>query len=182
MSFADRTFSLDPEPLNFTLIFRVFYFLQMANSYTQIYIQAVFAVKFKQSLIQSSFESRLYSFICGILKNNGHSCLIINGMPDHIHLLFRLKPSQAISDLMRILKANSSKWINQEGFTKHPFSWQIGYGAFSYVQKDIESTVKYIKDQKNHHRNVSFREEYMKLLKEHGINPDEEYLFHWFDE
>ncbi len=103
--------------------------------------------------------------------------LQLNGMPDHIHVLFGMRPSQSLSDLMKAVKGDSSKWINEKGFTKSRFSWQAGYGAFSYAKSEIANVIRYIKNQKEHHKSITFRDEYFKLLKEFEVEYDEKYLF-----
>ena len=149
----------------------------MANTYTQIHIQAVFSVQNRQCIISDSWKNELYKYITGIIKNNKHKLLAINGMPDHIHFLFGLRPSQSISDLLQDIKGNSSKWINEKKFIKGKFSWQEGYGAFSYRKSDIHQIINYIRNQQEHHRRKSFTEEYLELLKEFNIDYDERYIF-----
>ena len=149
----------------------------MANTYTQIHIHAVFAVQNRISLITETWKDRLYQYITGIIQNNGHKLLTINGMPDHLHILFGLRPSQSLSDLMQDIKGDSSRWINQNQFTKGRFSWQEGYGAFSYSKSQVSRVANYIENQERHHRKISFLEEYRKILDDFGIEYDERYLF-----
>ena len=149
----------------------------MANTYTQIHIQAVFSVQNRQCIISDSWKNELYKYITGIIKNNKHKPLAINGMPDHIHILFGLRPAQSISDLLQDIKGSSSKWINEKKFVKRKFSWQEGYGAFSYRKSDIPQIINYIRNQQEHHRRKSFTEEYLELLKEFNIDYDERYIF-----
>ncbi len=149
----------------------------MANTYTQIHIQAVFSVQNRQCIISDSWKNELYKYITGIIKNNKHKPLAINGMPDHIHILFGLRPAQSISDLLQDIKGNSSKWINEKKFVKGNFSWQEGYGAFSYRKSDIPQIINYIRNQQEHHQRKSFTEEYLELLKEFNIDYDERYIF-----
>jgi len=149
----------------------------MANTYTQIHIQAVFSVQNRQCIISDSWKNELYKYITGIIKNNNHKLLAINGMSDHIHILFGLRPSQSISDLMQDIKGNSSKWINEQKFIKGKFSWQEGYGAFSYRKSEISQIINYIKNQQEHHRRKSFTKEYLELLQEFHIDYDERYIF-----
>ena len=149
----------------------------MANTYTQIHIQAVFAVQNRKSLIQDPWKRELYRYITGIIHNNGHKVLQINGMPDHIHILIGMRPVQAVSDLIKQVKQNSSKWINKNHYTPHGFSWQSGFGAFSYSKSQLPKVIKYIQNQEIHHRKIPFREEYLSLLKIHAIEYDERYLF-----
>ncbi|PKP44617.1 MAG: transposase [Bacteroidetes bacterium HGW-Bacteroidetes-13] len=149
----------------------------MANTYTQIHIQTIFAVQNRQSLIQPKWKDDLYKYITGIIQHNGHKMLQINGMPDHIHLLFGMSPVQALSDLIKQVKQDSSKWINQKGFTKGKFSWQAGYGAFSYSKSQLPRVITYIQNQENHHKTKTFGEEYLELLKTHEIKFNQLYIF-----
>ena len=149
----------------------------MANTYTQIHIQAVFAVSNRQSLIHEKWESELYIYITGIIQNHGHKLLQINGMPDHIHLFFGMRPTQSLSELMKQVKGDSSKWINEKGYLKNKFSWQAGYGAFSYSKTDVPKIIQYVKNQKEHHQAISFKDEYLELLKSFDIAYDERYIF-----
>ena len=149
----------------------------MANTYTQIHIHAVFAVQNRLSLIRDQWKDELYKYITGIVQNNNHKLLIINGMPDHIHILFGLRPAQSISDLLQDIKGSSSKWINDRRFVKGKFSWQEGYGAFSYAKSDLHRVTSYIENQQNHHGKKSFTEEYIDLLEEFGIDYNEKYIF-----
>ena len=149
----------------------------MANTYTQIYIHIVFAVKYRQSLISDKFKDELYKYITGILKNKNQKLISINGMPDHTHLFVGMKPEMAISDLVRDVKSNSSKFINDKRFTKGKFEWQDGFGAFSYSYSQIDNVVKYIQNQEEHHKKKTFKEEYIGLLKKFEIKYDETYLF-----
>ncbi|OBX24580.1 REP element-mobilizing transposase RayT [Gelidibacter algens] len=150
----------------------------MANTYTKIHIQAVFAVRNRQSLISAIWKDELYKYMTGIIQNHDHKVLQINGMPDHIHILFGMRPTQSLSDLIKQLKQDSSKWINQKDFVNGKFSWQAGYGAFSYSKNDIPEVTNYIKNQEEHHKSKSFNEEYLDLLKDFEIAFDERYLFH----
>ncbi len=149
----------------------------MANTYTQIHIQFVFAVKYRDGLIQSSFKAELYQYISGILKPHNHKLLAINGMPDHIHIFIGMRPTQSISDLMQDIKGNSSKWINEKKFLKVKFEWQEGFGAFSYSKSHVNKVIDYIKNQEVHHKKETFRDEYLKFLKAFEIDYDERYIF-----
>ncbi|ASB49112.1 IS200/IS605 family transposase [Alkalitalea saponilacus] len=149
----------------------------MPNTYTQIHIHAVFAVKNRLSLISKLWEQRLYQYITGIIQNHGHKMLSINGMPDHVHILFGMRPIQSLSDLMRDVKGDSSLWINESKFVAGKFSWQDGYGAFSYSKSQIPAVASYIENQKTHHQKKSFMEEYTKILKDFEIEYDEKYIF-----
>src|SRR5699024_5842704 len=123
----------------------------MANTYTQIHIHAVFAVRNRLSLINESWEEELYKYITGIIQNQGHKLLAINGMPDHLHILFGMRPVQSLSELMQDIKGDSSKWINNKRLVKGRFSWQAGYGAFSYAKSQLPNVIRYIENQKKHH-------------------------------
>ena len=149
----------------------------MANTYTEIHIQFVFAVKHRDGLIHSSFKNELYQYITGIIKNHNHKLLAINGMSDHIHILIGMRPTQSISDLLQDIKGNSSKWINEKKFLKVRFEWQEGYGAFSYSKSQVNNVIDYIKNQEQHHTVKTFREEYLEVLKLYEIEYDERYIF-----
>lgn len=149
----------------------------MANTYTQIHIQFVFAVKFRNAVIKPSWKDELYKYITGIVQNNKHKLLAINGMPDHIHILIGMRPSQSISELMQDIKANSSKWINKRGFLKTRFEWQEGYGAFSYSKSQLKKVALYIENQEEHHKQKTFLEEYVELLKKFEVDFDTKYIF-----
>jgi len=149
----------------------------MSNTYTQIYIQAVFAVKGRQNLILHANEDELYRYIGGILKNKGHKYLAINGMPDHVHIFFGMKPIEALSDLIRDIKANSSGFINDKKWFRGKFLWQEGFGGFSYSQSQLNNVINYIKNQKEHHKKVTFRDEYISFLREFDIVYDKKYIF-----
>ncbi|HMW65449.1 MAG TPA: IS200/IS605 family transposase [Chitinophagaceae bacterium] len=149
----------------------------MANTYTQIHIQAVFAVSNRLCIINEKWEDELYKYISGIVQNQGHKLLAINGMPNHVHVFFGMRPSQSLSDLMQDIKGDSSKWINQKKLTMGKFSWQEGYGAFSYSKTHVERVIRYIKNQKQHHEKISFTEEYLDMLRKFGVDFNEAYIF-----
>jgi len=149
----------------------------MANTYSQIHIQSVFTVQDRLCIIKKFWKEELFRYITGIIQNNGHKVLAINGMPDHVHVFFGMRPSQSISDLLQDIKGDSSKWINQRGFVKGRFSWQEGFGAFSYSKSHVDRVIDYIKDQEAHHRKVTFVEEYIDFLKRFDIPYDERYIF-----
>ena len=148
----------------------------MANTYTQIHIHAVFAVQNRKSLIQKEWQDELYRYITGIITGNGHKLLQIGGMPDHIHILFGMRPTQSLSDVMQDIKGNSSLWINKKRLLYGKFSWQEGYGAFSYSKSQIDKVVRYIQQQEKHHKKRNFEEEYLELLKLFGIDFNEKYI------
>lgn len=149
----------------------------MANTYTQIHIQFVFVVKYRKGLIEVSFKEELYQYISGIIKHYDHKLLAINGMPDHVHVFIGMRPTQSISDLMQDIKASTSKWINDKKFLKVKFEWQSGYGAFSYSKSHVQNVINYIKNQENHHKKQTFRDEYLDFLKKFDIEYDERYIF-----
>jgi putative transposase len=149
----------------------------MANTYTQLHIQCITAVKFRQAMIQPNWKERLHRYISGIVKNNGHKMLSINSMPDHLHFLFGLRPAQSLSDLMRLVKGESSEWINKQKFSRSSFRWQEGYGAFSYARSQINKVALYIENQEQHHRKKTFIEEYKSFLDHFEIEYDERYIF-----
>jgi putative transposase len=149
----------------------------MANTYTQIHIQAVFSVQNRECIIQKQWKDELYKYLTGIVQHNKHKLLAINGMPDHVHVLFGLRPSQSLSDLMQDIKGSSSKWINEKRFIKSRFSWQEGYGAFSYSKAELPNVLNYIDGQKTHHSKKTFTEEYLEMLKEFEIDYDERFVF-----
>jgi REP element-mobilizing transposase RayT len=148
----------------------------MGNTYTQIHIHAVFAVQNRLSLIQKQWEEELHKYISGIITNNGHKLLQIGGMPDHIHVLFGMRPTQSLSNLMQDIKGNSSMWINQKRLIAGRFSWQEGFGAFSYGKSQIDNVVKYIQQQENHHKKRTFEDEYLELLKLFNVDYNEKYI------
>lgn len=151
----------------------------MAGTFSQIYIQVVFAVKGRTSLIHSSWEEELYKYITGIVQNKEQKMLAINGIPNHIHFLIGMRPSCCLSDLVREVKKSSNEFIKLKGFTPHKFQWQEGFGSFSYGHWDLDNVIRYIQNQKEHHRTKTFREEYEKLLRDFNIEFKDEYLFEW---
>ncbi len=153
----------------------------MAGTFSQIYIQIVFAVQNREAMISALWEEELYKYITGIVRNKGQKMLAINGMPDHIHLFIGMKPSCCLSDLVREIKKSSTELIKEKEFSKFKFNWQEGYGAFSYSHSQIDSVVKYIMNQKEHHKKQTFREEYVDFLKKFEIEFKNEYLFKWIE-
>jgi len=149
----------------------------MANTYTQIHIQAVFVVKNRACLIRDEWRTDLYKYISGIISNKHHKPLAINGMPDHLHVFFGMKPTESISDLLQDIKASSSKWINDKKLVPGKFSWQAGYGAFSYSKSHVPRVINYIANQEIHHGKTTFLQEYLKFLEEFDVEYDERYLF-----
>ncbi|HAB52944.1 MAG: transposase [Ignavibacteria bacterium RIFOXYB2_FULL_35_12] len=153
----------------------------MAGTYSQVYIQVVFAVNGRQNLIGKIWKEELNKYIAGIVKGKEQKSIIVNGMPDHIHTFIGLKPVMAISDLVRDIKNNSSKFINDRKFVRGKFSWQEGYGVFSYSHSHISRVYNYILNQEKHHQNITFKQEYLELLKKFEIEFNEKYLFEWID-
>jgi len=149
----------------------------MANSYTQIHIQFVFAVKFRAALIGNERKGRLFQYMTGIFQENKHKMLQINGMPDHIHIFIGMRPHQSISSLIQNVKTESSKWIKAQNLCSYPFAWQEGYGAFSYAKSQVDDVIRYIQNQEIHHRKETFLDEYKKFLIAFGIEWDEKYIF-----
>ena len=149
----------------------------MANTYTKIHIHAIFSVQNRQSLISSDWRDDLYKYITGIVQNHNHKMLQINGMPDHIHVLLGFRPTQSLSELMKYVKQDSTKWINQNKFVNGRFSWQKGYGAFSHSRPQIPQVIHYIQKQREHHKKKSFREEYLDFLEKFDVDYDERFIF-----
>lgn len=149
----------------------------MANTFTQIHIQSVFSVQIRACIIRKSWKENLYRYITGIIQNHGHKVLAINGMPDHVHVFFGMRPTQSLSDLMQMVKGDSSQWINEQRFIQGRFSWQEGYGAFSYSRSQVPAVIRYVRNQEEHHRTRSFIEEYHDFLRKFGIAFEERYTF-----
>lgn len=149
----------------------------MANTYTQIYIQVVFAVQGRQSLIHPERNDELQKYITGIVTNQGQKLIAINNMPDHMHILIGQKPTMALSDLVRDIKAGSSGFINERRWVAGRLSWQEGFGAFSYGHSQLGAVIRYVQNQQQHHRRRSFAEEYEQLLERFQIPHDERYVF-----
>jgi len=150
----------------------------MANTYCQIYVHFVFAVQNRMGLIKQAWKDDLYKYITGTISNKGHKLLAIGGVSDHIHILVSMSPTQAISDLMADVKRSSSLWINERRLVPGKFSWQSGYGAFTYNKQQISNVANYIENQEEHHKTKKFRDEYENLLREFGIEYDDRYIFH----
>jgi len=149
----------------------------MPNTYTQIHLQFVFAVKYRKAMIHASWKEELHKYITGIVQAHNHKLLAINSMPDHIHILIGMRPTQSISDLMQDIKSNSSKWINEKGFSERKFYWQEGYGAFSYSLSHVQNVINYILNQEEHHRKKSFQEEYIEFLDLFEVEYDARFVF-----
>lgn len=153
----------------------------MSGTFSQIYIHVVFAVRNRESLIHSSWEERLYQYITGVVRNKGQKMLAINGVNNHIHLVIGIKPSCSLSDLVREVKKSSNEWINGNKLINYKFNWQEGFGAFSYSHSQLDLVIKYVMNQKEHHKKKSFREEYLDFLKKFEIEYDEKYVFEWIE-
>mgnify|MGYP003519895559 CR=1 FL=1 len=153
----------------------------MPGTFSQVYIQIVFAVKGRENLIMRNWSTDLHKYIAGIIKGKNPKPIIVNGLPDHIHAFVRLRPAMAIADLVRDIKNNSSNFINDRRLVKGKFSWQEGYGAFSYSHSHIGEVYNYILNQEKHHKKVTFREEYLSFLSKFEIDYEEKYLFEWYD-
>ena len=149
----------------------------MANTYTQIYLQVVFAVEGRQNLIHLRHNEELQKYITGIVSGLDQKLIAINNLPDHLHLLVGLKPDMALSDLVRAVKAGSSKFINEKHWSPGKFSWQEGFGAFSYSRSQLGAVIRYIENQQRHHAKKSFRDEYLELLKKFEVEYDPRYIF-----
>lgn len=153
----------------------------MADSYTQIYIHIIFAVKGRNSLINHSWEEQLYKYITGIVQNKEQKMLAINGMPNHLHFLIGMKPTCCLSDLVREVKKSSNDFIKENKFCPLKFQWQSGFGAFSYSHSQLDNVIVYIMNQKEHHNKKTFKEEYLGLLTKFNIEFKNDYLFDWIE-
>jgi REP element-mobilizing transposase RayT len=154
----------------------------MADTYTQIYIQIVFAVQNRNALIQPTWEEELYKYITGIVQNKEQKMLAINGTSNHIHFFIGMRPTCCLSDLVREIKKSSNTFIKEKRLTKFDFQWQEGFGAFSYSHSQLNNVIQYIANQKEHHKKHSFQEEYLAFLKSFEIDFKNEYLFQWLNE
>ena len=149
----------------------------MPNTYTQLYIHFVFAVQNRLSLIQINWQNDLYKYMNGIIEDQGHKQFAINGMPDHVHILVSMNPRQATSELMFQIKRSSSLWINEKRLVAGRFSWQEGFGAFSYGKSQVQDVCRYIENQQVHHKKRTFHEEYIEILKAFDVEYDERFVF-----
>jgi REP element-mobilizing transposase RayT len=153
----------------------------MANTYTQIYLQIVFAVKWRQSLLQDNFREGVHKYITGIVENRGQKLIAINSVSDHIHILVGFGTNITIADLVHDIKIASTNYINDQRLALKKFAWQNGYGAFSYSKSQIDRVVKYILNQQKHHKKKTFKEEYLEFLEKYEVEYNPKYLFDWFD-
>jgi len=149
----------------------------MAKTYTQIYLHVVFAVEGRQRLTAPEHNDELQKYIAGIISGQNQKMIAINNMPDHLHLLVGIKPDIALSDLVRNIKAGSSKFINEKHWVMGRFSWQEGFGAFSYSRSQLGAVIRYIENQQQHHAKQSFRDEYVELLEKFNVGFDPRYIF-----
>lgn len=149
--------------------------------FTQLYIHLVFAVKYREALLRENQREKIFKYISGIITKQEHKSIIVNGMPDHIHILLGLNPDKTISNIVRDIKRGSSLFINEKGWFPGKFAWQEGYGAFTYGRSQLDDIYNYILNQKIHHRKITFKEEYLSLLKKFEIVYDERYLFEFFE-
>jgi putative transposase len=149
----------------------------MANTYTQIYVHIIFAVQERQNLIKKENKEELQKYITGIIRNKNQKLITINCMPDHVHIFIGLRPNIALSDLVRDIKNNSSKFINDEKWVRGKFHWQEGFGAFSYAHSQMNAIIKYRKNQERHHARKSFKEEYKEILEKFKVEYDPNYIF-----
>ena len=154
----------------------------MAGSYSQIYLQYVFAVKGRRNLLQKPWREEVFKYISGIIKGKNQKPIIVNGVSDHVHVFVGLKPSMNIPDLIRDIKNNSSNFINENKWVKGKFCWQEGYGVFSYSHSQIDKVYRYIANQEAHHEKKTFKDEYIDFLVKSGIDYDEKYLFETYQE
>ena len=149
----------------------------MANTYNQLFIHLVFAVKYRDAAIDKSWRQELYQYIIGVLNNRCHKVYAIGGMYDHVHILVSISPKQSISDMVQEVKRASTLWIKEKGYVRCRFAWQEGFGAFSYGKSQVDSVVKYINNQEEHHSKHTFRDEYISFLKLFDVDYDEQYVF-----
>jgi putative transposase len=154
----------------------------MANTYTQLYIHLVFSPKNREALIKKSWKNELEMYITGIIQNHKHKLLAIGSMPDHIHIFIGYDVNQRIPDLVEQIKTSSNGWIKEKNLSKFKFEWQKGYGAFSHSRSQLDTVVKYILSQEEHHKKKSFKEEYLEILRKNDIDFKEEYIFDFFED
>lgn len=153
----------------------------MANTFSQIYIQTVFAVSGRLSLITQDFKEELHKYITGIVRKKDQKLISINGMSDHLHILIGLRPAMALAELVRDIKSDSSEWVNKKKLARGKFGWQEGYGAFSYGHSQLDTIIRYIQNQEKHHRRRSFKDEYLTLLRKFAIEFKEKYVFEFIE-
>jgi putative transposase len=154
----------------------------MANTFYQVTLQVIFAVRSREALLEDSFRIHLHKYITGIVKNNNQKLLCINSMPDHIHILLGVAPSMRVSDLVRDIKSSSASYINENKLSRRKFYWQNGYGVFSYSMSHRKRVIAYIENQQRHHDKLAFRDEYLRFLESFNIKYNQKYLFEFFDD
>ena len=153
----------------------------MANTYTQLNVQTVFAVKGRENILNSHFRTQLFEYITDILRNNKQFPLAINGYKDHVHIFFELNPDSSLSNVLELVKSNSSKWFNSNRLVMGRFEWQRGYSGFTYSRSQRNNVIQYILNQENHHKSQTFREEYLEILRKFEMEYDERYIFEFYD-
>ena len=153
----------------------------MANTYTQLNVQTVFAVKGRDNILTSNFRNNLFEYIAGILRNSKQYPLAVNGYKDHVHIFFELNPDSSLSDVLEVIKSNSSKWINSNRFVMGRFEWQRGFSGFTYSRSQRNNVIQYIMNQENHHKAQTFKEEYLEILRKFEMEYDERYIFEFYD-
>ena len=150
----------------------------MANTYYQMYVQTVFSAKYRNALLMKAWQQETFAVIGNLINETGCKTIIVNGMHDHVHCFFGIMPSLSVSDVMKSVKSKSSKWLNESNYLEHRFEWQPGFGSFTYSHSHIDSVIHYIRNQEKHHKKLTFREEYIRLLRSFKIDFDERYIFH----
>ncbi len=153
----------------------------MSNTYSQIYIHVVFAVQGRQNLLQKPWRNKVFAYISGVLTKKGQKSLIVNGVADHVHVFFQLKPNVSLSEIVRDIKNSSTHYINDNKWLKSKFGWQSGYGAFSYSISQMGTVYRYVENQEIHHQKRTFKDEYLELLKKFEIEFSDQYLFKWIE-
>lgn len=148
----------------------------MAHTFSSLLAHVIFSTKNRAPLIDDELEPNLHAYIGGIIRELDAKALAIGGTVDHVHMLIRLPPKLSASELMRVVKTNSSRWVHESGTTRTSFAWQTGYGVFSVSESNREAVIRYIAGQKEHHRSMSFEEEYLAFLNRHGIEYDERFV------
>ena len=174
---VDRKKNIYQRVFSYGDISTIIEFATMANTYTQIHVHAIAAVKYRNAIIQPTWNESLHQYITGVVQNNGHKMIQINSMPDHLHLFFGFRPAQSLSDLMRLVKCDSSEWLNKQKLTPSKFQWQEGFGVFSYSKSQVKAVADYIEYQQIHHQKKTFLEEYIEFLDSFEIDYDNRYLF-----
>ena len=152
------------------------------GAFTQMYVQLVFAVRYRENILYKSIRPRIFEYMSGIIRSQKHKSIIVNGTSDHVHILFGLNPSVTVSDTVHDIKRGSSLFINNNKLVPGRFSWQEGYGGFTYSRSQIENVYRYIENQETHHAKITFRKEYVNLLEENEIDYDSAYLFEFYDD